>query len=167
MGGDIGEIKLESERELLYKTYAWFLIMYFKFVIVLVVLLKKKRHAYIFTDYYYKTNGDLWHKYLWAICCTTSQFVRSSHSATHHQNNNWPVRKKTFFITFDTRLPTSRRIAHRRLSFLMLRKSKETWSRSRKQKVKNKGDTVSPAPYVVWPCVGVCLCFGGLLYVDL
>ena len=59
MGGDIGEIKLESERELLYKTYAWFLIMYFKFVIVLVVLLKKKRHAYIFADYYYKTNGDL------------------------------------------------------------------------------------------------------------
>ena len=55
------------------------------------------------------------------------QFVLS-HSATHHQNNNWPVRKQTVFITFDTQLPTSRRIAHRRLSFNVEKKQRDDFA---------------------------------------
>ena len=77
------------------------------------------------------------------LCVITSgpfvaprQFVRS-HSATHHQNNNGPVvRKKTFFITFDTQLPTSRRIAHFfHLSFNVEKKQRDLKS---KTKAKNK-----------------------------
>ena len=71
--------------------------------------------------------------YLWAVCVAPRQFVHS-HSATHHQNNSGPVRKKTF-ITFDTQLSTSRRIAHLRLSFNVEKKQRDFKS---KGKAKNQ-----------------------------
>ena len=56
----------------------------------------------------------------------------------------WPVRKKIVYITFDTQLPTSRRIAHRRLSFNGEKKQRDLKSKW-KAESQNKGDTVPPA----------------------